>query len=699
MANPIHTGRQGVASVQFTKPLGFCEHKIDFLKKRESYKETNTPENNNAGVPEAPYFSFEVEDGALTTFETNYSAEQLSALVSSFPYEVAMPLRRKLITAGFEMPVLWEMPDDPTWVKATKAQLAFDRKQKEMFCRLAIDHTQPGGEQALLLQKSFAAELARLHYDGSEDLAKDLWKSNEYRLQAGLPPIDAGDDLFRTKKYYELASKYTEIRINWYIVQETFAPFRPTFDKVGFNSNSVLNALGIAFIHRIAGYAGLSYGLDFLFDCGVILYSTFFKEKNEREKRANLPYLKLIAERFKNVVHKEGRLPRMANALLWFSINFSAFVVTGGLSIIFNLIGFGIDCLSIAGYGIADVKAQNVTLQKLKSTVQLQEVEIQDLVKKENVNEKIMELRQLDKKIIELTSFLKEIEKGYFHSHPEANKEKEKTENELVVLRDQRNALNDSINKSKDLIQTKETEQAGLKLSISKQEAQIKSNKQKYTGAFVYTTLTYTSIALTFFPPTMAIGFILLATMLAIGATWMVSQFAYNYYKMHKAHRADMMQANPSLSAAPDKTTIALDSTLQPDLSSNPFRIAQVGPQTLVKPIEPQPEIQSQDSNNNRLMNMAPSPKISFPPHHDRTRNASKFTTFYNALGPTIFGNPYHGGRANNLTKQITMKRHPNVNHLNSPKQNIHHHRVDHQHQDADHDIELSKESTHVFSK
>lgn len=209
--------------------------------------------------------------------------------------------------------------------------------EKETLCDLDLK----SNRDALERQRNYALELSRLYETGAETAPRDKWKAAKFREKAGEfalelnhlygtgtkfkedgelnNPNPPGSSLLRTKNIYYGFGKYTFTRL--YILRVNF----------------LADFFYRSFLPRLFSIAGFSYAAELLFDVGVVLYSTF--------RPSPVP----IGTRFLNVLLKDGRPSRMLNAAVWFSLNLTCFIVTGGLSTILTLGGFGFDILHESG--------------------------------------------------------------------------------------------------------------------------------------------------------------------------------------------------------------------------------------------------------------------------------------------------------------------------------------------------------------
>lgn len=204
-------------------------------------------------------------------------------------------------------------------------------------------------------------------------------------------------------------------------------------------------------IPRIYGIGGVFYVAQFLFDVFDILSSVIRPAETDQERK--LSFWQLRAQRFKNAINEEGRLSHMWNALVWGTLNALTFFVFGGpIATILTLSGLSID-------GVTELiknGKNNLDYQKLI---------------KENAKE--------------LEAANKELKNLKMNNLPLSENEKLDRQKKISTL-------------EKDIKKYKayETQLTGEMISAKNSQAQ----------SFAFTLLILTGIALTFFPPTMAVG-------------------------------------------------------------------------------------------------------------------------------------------------------------------------------------------------
>lgn len=232
----------------------------------------------------------------------------------------------------------------------------YTAQQKEILCNL-----DPGQDKnTLAWQKTMAGKLANQIDNDPLNTLYNPDKINRYRKQAGLPDLEV-ESSFNTESVQSAFGWFTSARL--FVVR----------------LNGVLKAFGLGFIARWFDFLGISYIGEFFLDLIDIIVTTFRPLrpaeqaliKNEQASRAQIYW-----SRFKNkVTQDEELIPRMLNAAVWFSLNLTMFILTGGFSTItiapaikqivnyLNIGGFIFDFLHEAGKGIADYFRHTKTLK------------------------------------------------------------------------------------------------------------------------------------------------------------------------------------------------------------------------------------------------------------------------------------------------------------------------------------------------
>ena len=201
-------------------------------------------------------------------------------------------------------------------------------------------------ETAKNVRKSISRELAKTFENGTNDASRDAWKAHNYKQIAEEQSLPApGSNLFRTKHVYEKHVLFSQIRL--------------LLVRIG----RITSYFGHVILPTFFAAFGLSYGITFAFDVGIVIKNTFDDQvtrdaiKNEKSllKRALLlsdqlmqaAYWQRAWIRCKNAIMKDNRLYRLLNDGVWFAVNLTVFLTTGPLFLIINpvlnLIGFSFD--------------------------------------------------------------------------------------------------------------------------------------------------------------------------------------------------------------------------------------------------------------------------------------------------------------------------------------------------------------------
>lgn len=162
-------------------------------------------------------------------------------------------------------------------------------------------------------------------------------------------------ELKKTRNYYWFSGWFTSIRL-------VFARGNKILDKYGRAIPNNISIAGSPF--KFTALGGLSYGLELLFDLGVIFKHLFRPDPHEK----NLAWY----TRLWNTLQKDDRWYRMINAVFWFSVNLALLIVTGGGSALANVLPFAFDVLHDRFRESKDVREHEAFLAKVKT--QLDEV-------------------------------------------------------------------------------------------------------------------------------------------------------------------------------------------------------------------------------------------------------------------------------------------------------------------------------------
>lgn len=345
--------------------------------------------------------------------------------------------------------------------------MALTIKQKEIFCGLNLSDN----PDAHALQVQMAKELIiAFEQGGVEGAATDLWKSNHYREMAGMALIDAGSPIFRTKWFYFLSGNFTKARVT------------------GLRINQVAAAVGHAFWNRLFSAFGLSYFGEIAFHFGVVFYSTVLKPVTETE--AKLSYSERTQLRFRNVLDKDDRLPKLINALIWGPLNLAGFILLGPFALLLNLFGFGIDLGLIASFSAIDVHRQKKTGLAVDKEIRTRQIELSRL-------------------------------------EEEQRQGKEINNDRLIVLQKEINAF----------------EYSNILL---KEQVEDTIDDSIYT--FGLTVLIITGIAMSFFPPTMVLGAVITGAALVVTFAPVIKNFCekvWNYFTKQPPPKTVGLDANP----------------------------------------------------------------------------------------------------------------------------------------------------------
>lgn len=205
---------------------------------------------------------------------------------------------------------------------------------------------------------------------GCEKASRDQWKAQSYKLkarriskeeiEAKTPRLRNTKSLtdfaklakseLRTSQLFSILRIYNLIRLALLRINRITSQYNNSFLP-----KNIVPTGNVPF-----AVIGLSFGLELLIDFGVIIKSLVKPGPGES---------KSVSQRFKNIINKDNRPYRMGNAALWFSINLAAILLTGGASIILNLVGFSCDVVIDSVRGIREYWKHHQLLQKVNQKI------------------------------------------------------------------------------------------------------------------------------------------------------------------------------------------------------------------------------------------------------------------------------------------------------------------------------------------
>lgn len=185
----------------------------------------------------------------------------------------------------------------------------------------------------------------------------DFEKLEDDKNKLNLKPVDAGSKFFKTDNAYTVLGWFTSLRL-----------FLVRFNRLA-------NFWKHPFLKKWFAILGFSYAIELIVDIAVVLKETF-RPATAAEKAAEPSRAKRMWNSFKNTLLKDNRPIRMLNALVWLAVNVTAFVLTGGLSVVaralnsmianaLNVAGFSFDVLVEVYNGIRDYVKHTKLINKL----------------------------------------------------------------------------------------------------------------------------------------------------------------------------------------------------------------------------------------------------------------------------------------------------------------------------------------------
>lgn len=247
----------------------------------------------------------------------------------------------------------------------TKEGIELTPDEAEIYCALKCD-----SDATKDIQRDVAAKLADLYNEGRRDVISNEAKANQflaYSTESGLP----------TTGY--VTAENTFFWLNW------FTSFRLAFVR----ANRVADFFKKAFLPALFSIGGLSYFINVVID----LYQSIHKALYPRSQlERDLGFWR----RFYNALNEGDRPNRMTNDLLWFGVNFAAFILSLGvsglamatvklISAVANLAGFSLDVTHDSGFAWLNYKRHVRLRDKLMERSEKLNKEIQQLSK--NINQ------------------------------------------------------------------------------------------------------------------------------------------------------------------------------------------------------------------------------------------------------------------------------------------------------------------------
>lgn len=231
-------------------------------------------------------------------------------------------------------------------------RLALSNHQKELLAEL-----KPGDDAAL---KTFQKELSAEVIEGYKNKPQTRYNKKKIKkFKNIINPLPAD-----TSKKSWWASYVEWLGINdpdtlmfhlhgWFTsVRLFFLRTNRIFRFAGYTST----AFAFVFYTTCVTLGGLSYFIPLGWDIGVVIYETFIRERNARERSLSL--LRCGWERFRTVMLEEDdkgnkRIYRMLNDSIWVTINLIGIVFTGGnfifLGVVLNAVFFNA-VINVAGF-------------------------------------------------------------------------------------------------------------------------------------------------------------------------------------------------------------------------------------------------------------------------------------------------------------------------------------------------------------
>ncbi len=208
---------------------------------------------------------------------------------------------------------------------------------------------------------AIAKQLAEVYSHGNQEVTADHWKAQTYAIKAD-ESLTKEQQTAEVNKLDEWNIKRTQ---SWYAGLGWFTSVRLFYVRSARVFLLIGRALVSAARARLIAIAGLSYGLELVIDIGVVVKNVLNPSKGEE----HLHWTQLTI----NSLKKDNRWYRMANAAIWFAINLAAFILTGGMSVILNLVGFSLDPVNEVALAGLEIDKNNELLKK--NNARLTEIE------------------------------------------------------------------------------------------------------------------------------------------------------------------------------------------------------------------------------------------------------------------------------------------------------------------------------------
>lgn len=266
-------------------------------------------------------------------------------------------------------------------------------REKEIFCDLSVVN-----DDFIGAQEHASKELYDVYKHG-KGVVSNKWKAKKYADKASVALSAQENSALQKHTPYQLATGILGNTGSLYSSFGWFTSIRILFlGARKFLENALGSGLLLPFKNLLA-IGGLSFALELIWDIFIMIPKAVFFPQGDEEKKLS------YGERFWNVLFKDARANRMANAIVWLPINALGFFVTGGTSALLNIGGFIFDLFHEAHKAYVDIGNHTGLLDKLEEAYpkKQESPEVQEV--KEKLKEQIY-ATQKNRAIIVGTTFI-----------------------------------------------------------------------------------------------------------------------------------------------------------------------------------------------------------------------------------------------------------------------------------------------------
>lgn len=220
----------------------------------------------------------------------------------------------------------------------------------EILNEQVVQATRLGSEYTKLAEEAERTEQDKIffEYKAQEALKRALELVKIHEKDGISLSVDADSNLIEAGRWY------TSIRILFLNLNRIIGYFEK------------LNVSKIrSFLPKWFGFLGLSYGITFMADILQVAALTIGPYFHPETNPDHIPW----HTRLYNAWQADGRASRMANDGFWFAANLAGIIITGGLSLIINFIGFSYDVAHEIVDGAISLNDRRKFINKLQAKI------------------------------------------------------------------------------------------------------------------------------------------------------------------------------------------------------------------------------------------------------------------------------------------------------------------------------------------